>query len=400
MSPSRDVKGSKTKMADTANMNTNVHEPPDVRTEELLLNMGPQHPSTHGVLKVVAKTDGELVLECEPVVGYLHRCFEKCAESGSYVQAVPYTDRLDYLMAMGNNLGYCLAVEALMKVEIPEYADYIRVLVTELNRIGSHLIAVGTFGLDTGAITPFFYAFRDREMVLDILEEICGQRLNYNYIRPGGVAYDLPEGILDKISTFIDHMEKSLEEINNLLTYNGIFIHRTANVGVMTPEVAIKYGVTGPNLRSTGVKRDLRKLRPYSIYDRFEFNICTGTGEYGTIGDCWNRHIVRTQEIIESIKILRQVLNAMPTEGEHLAKATARKFRPPKGAAYTAVENSKGELGFYIASDGTDEPWRVKCRAPSFHNVSVLPALANGTMLADLVIILGSLDIVLGEIDR
>lgn len=387
-------------MTETTRLDASIHDAPDLKTEELLLNMGPQHPSTHGVLRVVAKTDGELVLDCEPVVGYLHRCFEKCSESGSYVQAVPYTDRLDYLMAMGNNLAYALAVEALMKVEVPERAEYIRILVTELNRIGSHLIAVGTFGLDTGAITPFFYAFRDREMVLDILEEICGQRLNYNYIRPGGVAYDLPEGILGKIEAFLDHMEKSLVEINDLLTYNGIFIHRTANVGILDPKVAIEYGVTGPNLRSTGVKRDLRKLRPYGIYDRFDFEVCTGTGEYGTIGDCWNRHIVRVQEIGECIKILRQVMASFPEEGEHLAKATARKFRPPKGGAYTAIENSKGELGFYIVSDGSDSPWRVKCRAPSFHNISVLPELSRMTMLADMVIVLGSLDIVLGEIDR
>jgi NADH-quinone oxidoreductase subunit D len=379
---------------------SSVHSAPDIRTEELLLNMGPQHPSTHGVLRVIVRTDGEMVLDCEPVVGYLHRCFEKCAESGTYVQAVCYTDRLDYLMAMGNNLGYALAVEKLAGGEIPEMAEFIRVLVTELNRIGSHLIALGTFGLDTGAITPFFYSFRDREMVLDILEEICGQRLNYNYIRPGGVAYDLPEGILKKVEKFLDHMEKSLVEINDLLTYNGIFIHRTANVGILDVETAIRYGVTGPNLRSTGLKRDLRKLRPYGIYDRFEFNICTGTGEYGTLGDCWNRHIVRMQEITESIKILRQVLGSFPTEGEHIAKAMARKVRPAVGAAYTAVENSKGELGFYVASDGSDKAWRIKCRAPSFHNISVLPALCKNTMLADMVIVLGSLDIVLGEIDR
>jgi NADH-quinone oxidoreductase subunit D len=371
----------------------------DIRTEEMLLNMGPQHPSTHGVLRVVVRTDGEIVLDCEPHIGYLHRCFEKIAENETYIQIVPHTDRMDYLMAMGNNLGYVLTVEKLMQLKIPERAQYIRTIVVELNRIASHMIAIGTYGLDTGAITPFFFAWRDRERILKFLETICGQRLNYSYVRVGGVAYDLQDELVPEISKFLDEFERNLDEYDQLLSYNGIFIHRTACVGVLPLHTAIDYGVTGPSLRGSGLRRDLRKDRPYCIYDRFDFDVPVGTGEKGVIGDCWDRYMVRICECRESVKILRQAIKDLPP-GEFNGYGIKKAIRPPKGDCYHAVENARGELGFWLVSDGTDKPLRLKARAPSFSNISVLPEISRGCMVADLIVIIGSLDIVLGEIDR
>lgn len=372
----------------------------DVRSEEMLLNMGPQHPSTHGVFRVVIRTDGELILDAESHIGYLHRCFEKICESVDYTMATPYTDRLDYLMAMGNNLGYALSVERLMEVEVPERAEYIRVIVTELNRIASHLLAIGTYGMDIGAITPFLYCFRDRERVLTILETICGQRLNYNYVRIGGVSMDVDDSMLAMCSDFVDYFMPRLMEYNDLLTYNGIFIARTANVGVLPEEMAISYGCTGPVLRGSGVNRDLRRDRPYSIYDRFDFEIPVGSGEAGTTGDCFDRYMVRMREMIESLKIVKQAL-AQIKPGPVQSDKIKGKPKPPKGASgYTAVENARGELGFYVMADGSDTAFRMKCRSPAFCNVSVLHEISRGAMLADMVAIIGSLDIVLGEIDR
>ena len=372
----------------------------DARTEEMLLNVGPQHPSTHGVFRLVVRTDGELILQSESHIGYLHRCFEKICENVDYVMGHPYTDRLDYLMAMGNNLAYSMSIERLMDVEIPERAEYIRVIVTELNRIASHLMAVGTFGMDIGAITPFLHCFRDRERLLYILETICGQRLNYNYIRVGGVAYDLDDQMLAMIKDFCEYFMPRVMEYNDLLTYNGIFIERTKNVGVLTPEMAISYGCTGPVLRGSGIKRDLRKDTPYSIYDRFDFDVPVGEGEVGTLGDCFDRYIVRMREMLESVKILEQALAQVPDGPFKSDKIKSNKVRVPEGDAYTAIENSRGELGFYVIADGSDTAFRLKCRSPAFCNVSVLDEICRGAMVADIVVILGSLDIVLGEIDR
>jgi len=302
-------------------------------------------------------------------------------------------------MAMGNNLGYALAVEKLMDVEIPERASYIRIIVTELNRIASHLLAIGTYGMDIGAITPFLYCFRDRERILYILETICGQRLNYNYVRIGGVAYDVDDDMLQMCRDFCDYFIPRCIEYNDLLTYNGIFVQRTANVGVLPADLAISYGCSGPVLRGSGVRRDLRKDHTYSIYDRFEFDVPVGTGEGGTVGDCFDRYMVRMREMIESIKIVKQALEQIPG-GPHMAEKIKGKPKPPKGDAYMAVENARGELGFYVISDGTDTAFRLKCRSPAYCNVSVLHEISRGAMVADMVAIIGSLDIVLGEIDR
>ena len=371
----------------------------DVRTEEMLLNMGPQHPSTHGVFRVVVKTDGEVVLDAESHIGYLHRCFEKICESVNYTKATPYTDRLDYLCSMGNNFGYALAVERLMDVEVPERASYIRIIVTELNRIASHLLAIGTYGMDIGAITPFLYCFRDREKILYILETICGQRLNYNYVRIGGVAYDVTADMLAMIRDFCRYFLPRVMEYNDLLTYNGIFIQRTANVGVLPVDLAVGYGCTGPVLRGSGVKRDLRKDAPYGLYDRFEFEVPVGTGEVGTVGDCFDRYMVRMREMIESVKIVEQALDQIP-DGPFKSEKLKGKPKPAVGDAYTAVENARGELGFWVISDGSDTAFRLKCRSPAFSNVSVLHEISRGAMIADMVAIIGSLDIVMGEIDR
>ena len=375
---------------------------PEVKTEEMLLNMGPQHPSTHGVFRVVIRTDGEMVLESESHIGYLHRCFEKVAENNNYLQVVPYTDRMDYLCAMANNLGYAQTVEKLMKLQVPERAEYIRVIVTELNRIASHLMAFGTYGMDLGAMTPFLYAFRDREMLLKIFEKLCGQRLNYSYIRVGGVTFDMTDEILADIARFCEYFEPDiLNEYNDLLSYNGIFISRAANVGVLPADLAISYGVTGPSLRGSGVARDLRKDEPSSIYERFDFDVVVGSGEMGTVGDCWDRYMVRVREMTESVKIVRQAIRDIPS-GLFCDKKAFRGVKPPKGEVYHKVEGARGEVGFYIVSDGTVKPYRVKARGPSFCNISVLDALTSkgDCMVADMVAIIGSLDIVMGEVDR
>lgn len=374
----------------------------DIQTEEMLLNMGPQHPSTHGVFRVVIRTDGEMILGSESHVGYLHRCFEKVAENCTYVQVVPYTDRMDYLCAMTNNMAYAEAVEKLMGLEVPERAQYIRIIVAELNRIASHLLAFGTYGLDLGAVTPFLYAFRDREMILKIFEKICGQRLNYSYIRVGGVTFDLTDEVLEEIAAFCDYFEPaSIDEFDRLLSYNGIFISRTANVGVLPLDLAINQGVTGPSLRGSGLRRDLRRDAPYSIYDRFDFDVPVGTGEMGQVGDCWDRYMVRVREMRQSAKIVRQALRGIPP-GDFCDKKAFRMVKPPKGEAYHKIEGARGEVGFYIVSDGSVKPYRVKARGPSFCNISVLDALTSGgdCMVADMVALIGSFDIVLGEVDR
>ncbi|MGD9489420.1 MAG: NADH-quinone oxidoreductase subunit D [Calditrichaceae bacterium] len=372
--------------------------PTAMHTDEMTLNMGPQHPSTHGVLRVVLKTDGEIVKSAVPYIGYLHRCFEKHAENVSWQQVIPYTDRMDYIASMNNNLGYVIGIERMMGLEVNQRAEHLRVIVSELNRIASHLIALGTYGLDIGAFTPFLYTFRDREKILDLFEEISGARLLYNYIWIGGVAYDAPDGWREKVLEFIDYFEPKIKEYNDILSYNKIFIERTANVGIVPGDLAINYALSGPCLRASGVDFDLRKNDPYSIYDKFDFNTCIGIGEMGTVGDSWDRYWVRIAEMYESVKIIRQATEKLP-DGD--AKETIpRNVKVPAGEYYMRTETPRGELGYHIISDGGKNPVRVKVRSPAFVNLSILPAIAPGIMVADIVAIIGSLDIVLGEIDR
>lgn len=362
--------------------------------EEMYVNMGPQHPSTHGVLRLVLKLDGEVVTECVPHIGYLHRCQEKIAENRTYTQIIPYTDRLDYLASMSNNISYCLAVERLMGVQLPERAEYIRVIMAELMRIASHLVWVGTYGLDLGNFTIFMYCFREREYILDLFEMASGQRLNYNFFRIGGSFDDLPPGFLDKAKEFIPYFKKRLEDYHKLLTYNVIWQKRLEGVGGLSREKAIAYGVSGPMLRGSGIKWDLRRNVPYSIYERLEFDIPTGSEK----GDCWDRYVVRMEEMYQSVRILEQALAQIP-EGDYMAKVP-KVPRPPAGDIYSGTENPRGELGFYIVSDGSTKPYRVKIKAPCFINLQVLPEMSVGNLIADVVAILGSVDIVLGEVDK
>jgi NADH-quinone oxidoreductase subunit D len=370
----------------------------DLETEELLVNMGPQHPSTHGVLRLVIRTDGEMVRETWPQIGYLHRSFEKIAQELEYGQTVPYTDRLDYLASMNNAHAYCMAVERLGGIEVPERAEYLRVIFSELNRIGSHLLAFGCYGLDLGAFTPFLYGFRERELLLDIFEKISGGRLLYHYARIGGVARDITPEIVRDIETFLEIFPTKWKEYNTLLSFNKIFIERTADVGVISPEQAMSWGLTGPCLRGSGVRFDLRRDRPYSIYDRLEFDVPVGEGRMGQVGDSWDRYWVRMIEMLESLKIVRQCLDGLP-EGPIRAKIP-RVLRLPEGEAYTCAENPRGELGFYIVSDKDKTPLRCRMRGPSFCNLSVTHEIAKDCLVADVIAILGSIDIVLGEIDR
>ncbi len=367
-------------------------------TDEMVLNMGPQHPSTHGVLRLELVLDGEMVVKVIPHIGYLHRCFEKHAENMTYPQVIPYTDRMDYLAAMNNNHGYVLAIERMMGIQLPDRVEYIRIIMAELQRIASHLVAIGTFGMDIGAFTPFLYCFRDREYILDIFEKTCGARLLYNYMWVGGVSHDVHDGFVQEVSAFLKQVRATNNEVNNLLNKNKIFIERTANIGVLPADVAINYACSGPMLRGSGVNWDLRRDDPYCIYDRFEWDVVVGTGDVGTVGDCWDRHMVRVREIEQSCRIIEQALESFP-EGD-VTSAIPKKIRPPKGEIYTRVENPRGELGYYIISDGSGNPARVKARGPCFVNLSVIDDISRGHLIADIVAILGSIDIVLGEIDR
>jgi len=370
----------------------------DFETEEMELNMGPQHPSTHGVLRLKLKVDGETVRSVDPVIGYMHRCAEKLGEHVTWPGFVPYTDRKDYCAAMNDNLGYAVAVEKILQCEIPERADYLRVIVAELNRIASHLLVTGVFGLDMGAFTPLLHCFRERERILDLFDELCGARLTYNYVRIGGVAWDAPDGWLKGVEDFLSYFDPKIAEYNQLLSENVIFINRTANIGILTPELAINYGCSGPFLRGSGVKWDLRRDDPYSIYDRFDFDVIVGHGEKGSVGDCWDRYIVRVREMEESVKIIRQALKSIP-EGPVKAKLP-RVLKLPKGEAFARTESPRGEIGYYIISDGGETAYRMRLRSPSFCNLSVIPVLGKNTMIADLVAILGSVDIVLCDVDR
>lgn len=364
-----------------------------IRTEEMLLNVGPQHPSTHGVFRLVLKIDGEIIVEAKPVIGYLHRGTEKLAENLQYTQIIPYTDRMDYVSAMTNNYVLVHAVETMMGIKIPERAEYLRVLAMELNRVASHLLWWGTFILDFGATSPLLYAFRDREMILNLLNELSGARLTFNYMRVGGVKWDAPEGWLEKISEFVPYLRGQLKGYHQLVSGNEIFLNRTKGIGTYTKEDAINYSLSGPNLRSTGVKWDLRKDEPYSIYDRFDFDVITREE-----GDALARYYCRLGEIEESLKIIEQAIEQFPKEGEIMAKVP-KIIKAPKGEAFVRIEGSRGEIGCYISSDGKKEPYRLKFRRPSFYNLQILPKLLEGESISNLIAILGAVDIVLGEVD-
>ena len=370
-----------------------------LKTEEMVLNVGPQHPSTHGVLRLEVVTDGELVVDAQPHIGYLHRCFEKHCEAMSYQQVIPYTDRMDYLSSMNNNFGWCVAVERLAGIEVSERVHRLRIIMAELNRIASHLVFFGTYGMDLGALTPFLWCFRDREEILDFYEEVSGARLLYNYFRVGGLASDLTPGVQDKILRFLEEqLEPHLDELDDLLTHNKIFVERSSDVGVITGEDAINAGMSGPMLRASGVDWDIRRDEPYSIYPQLTFEVPVGTGEVGTVGDCWDRYIVRRREVNQSISLVRQCFAGLP-EGD-VAADIPRNVRPPEGEIYSRTEAPRGELGYYIKSDGSANPSRVKVRAPSFCNLSIFNSLVRNVLVADMVAILGSTDIVLGEVDR
>lgn len=373
-----------------------------VHGERMILQMGPQHPATHGVLRLELVTDGEMIVAATPHIGYLHRCFEKVCENMQWPQVVPYTDRLDYLGAMNNNFGYALATEKLFNIEVSERVRTIRILVAELNRIASHLVAIGTYGLDIGAWTPFLLLFQAREHILDLFDELCGGRLLYNYITVGGVTHDYPDGWLAKVREFLVYFQPKIPELNDLLSYNKIFVERLAGVGVIPADLCIRYGVTGPNLRGAGVKWDLRRNDPYSGYEDYDFEIPVGRGEVGVLGDCFDRYIVRVKEMEQSVRIVEQALDRLERmERDDVLAAIPKTFaKVPAGELYFRTESPKGELGFYIVSDGKAKPQRLKCRAPSFCTLSVLPAVSPGLLIADMVALIGSIDIVLGEVDR
>jgi len=370
----------------------------DVRSEEMLVNMGPQHPSTHGVLRIVLRTDGEMILEAVPHLGYLHRCKEKIGENLPYYQFIGYTDRLDYLSAMNNNHCWSMAVEKLAGIEVPRRAEFIRVIASELNRIASHLVSFGTYGLDMGAFTAFLYAFREREYILDLFEQMCGARLTLSYINVGGVHWDLPPHFGEKLIEFLDYFEPKIDEYNDLLSFNHIFVKRTADIGVVSKQQAIDYSLTGPMIRGSGIPMDLRRDRPYGIYPELEFDVVVGQGLRGTLGDCWDRYWVKMQEMKQCCRILRQCVAQIP-EGPYRAKIP-RNIKVPPGEVYFESENPRGHLGFYIESQGGPIPYRVKIRGPSFVNLAITHELCRNVLLADVPAIVGSIDIVMGEVDR
>lgn len=365
-----------------------------LKTEPFVINMGPLHPSTHGVFRMRATLDGEVVMDIEPVLGYLHRGIEKLAEGRTYKQDIPFTDRLDYVASMSNNLPYVMAVEKLADIQVPERAEYIRVIMAELQRIASHLLAVGSFTNDLGTFfTPFMYMFREREKIVDLFEMVSGQRLLYNYMRFGGVSHDIPDEFLPALKKFVNQMPGFINEYDQLLAENEIVLARTKGVGILPKELAINSSVSGPTLRASGVKWDIRNADPYSVYDRFEFNIPTGS-----VGDCYDRYRVRIEEMRQSVRIIKQAMEQLP-QGNILNKVPLL-LRPPAGEAYAHIEAPKGELGFYLVSDGSEKPYRFHIRAPSLLNLTVLREMVVGWKIADVMVTLGSIDICLGEVDR
>ncbi len=388
----------------------------DVRTDEMLVNMGPQHPSTHGVLRLVLRTDGEVVSELEPHIGYLHRCAEKIGENLTARQWIPYTDRMDYLAAMNMNLGWALVVEKLMRHEVSEKARHLRVLIAELGRISSHLVGMGAYGLDLGTFSPFLYAFREREKILDLFEETCGARLTYSYITVGGLTADLPPGWLEKCEAFLDQFAPVIQEYHTLLTTNAIFVKRTAAIGVLSPEMAIDYGCSGPVLRGSGVDQDLRRDGESiytSMYDGYAFEVAVQKdGRYprdhiypavpteAVLGDCWHRFFVRMLEVVQSMDLVRQAIDRYSACKGSIGEPLKLMEKIPVGDAYLETECPKGQMGFYLVGDGSPIPWRVRARSSSFSNLSVVHELCRGCLIADVPAIVGSLDIVMGEIDR
>jgi NADH-quinone oxidoreductase subunit D len=366
--------------------------------EEMLINFGPQHPSTHGVINFLVDTDGEVMKRAVPDIGYLHRSIEKIGETVTYPGFMPYTDRIDYVAAMFANEGWAIAIEKLLKVAPPPRAEYLRAISGELCRIASHLVSVGTMATDIGASTPLVHALREREQVNDLIEALCGARLTYNYHRIGGVAYDLPQGWSDRVLKFLDHFDSNLVEWDRLITYNEIYVKRLADVCVITREMAIDYGLVGPNLRGSGVDWDVRRDVPYGAYKDFKFEVPVGHGERGTTGDAFDRYYVRVQEMLQSSRIVRQAIEKLP-EGEVMAKVPKR-IKPEAGEVLSRVESARGEMAYYVVSDGTEKAYRVHARTGSFTAMGIIEDVSPGLMVADLVALIASLDVVAPEIDR
>lgn len=379
-----------------------------LRAEEMIINLGPQHPSTHGVLRLEVLLEGEIIRDVAPHIGYLHRCFEKHAEKLPYNQVIPFVDRLDYVAAMNCEHVYAMGVERMLGIteKIPKRVEYIRVLMAELNRIASHFIAIGTYGMDIGAFTPFFWVMRDREHILRLLEWASGARLLYNYMWIGGLFYDLPVGFEKRCEEFLHYIKPKLAELEAILINNKIFVDRTAGVGVLPLDLAIHCGVTGPMLRGSGLRFDLRRVDAYSVYPELEFEIPIGEGKMGKTGDCWDRTFVRMREIHESVRIVEQCLERLTTDHKRTRDfdpqaLVPKKIRPAAQDIYVRGETPKGELGFFFRADGkSDVPFRCKCRSCSFVNLSVLPEISRGILMADLIAIIGTIDVVMGEVDR
>ncbi|MFZ0877897.1 MAG: NADH dehydrogenase (quinone) subunit D [Candidatus Acidiferrales bacterium] len=398
---------------------TTTVETPTGSAQTMVLNMGPQHPSTHGVLRVLLELEGEIIVKAKLIIGYLHTGIEKSCEALTYSQAITLTDRLDYLAPLSNNLGYCLAVEKLLGIEVPKRAQYIRVLLTELTRCASHLVWLGTHAIDLGAMTVFLYGFREREEILSIFEMLSGQRMMTSYFRIGGLALEPATGWLDRVARFVDGFPAHIAEYEDLLTQNRIWMARTQGVGLLSAADAIALGISGPLLRASGVAYDVRKFFPYSSYEEFDFDVPTHTA-----GDCYARYIVRVAELRESVKIIKQAMAKIPAEGPIRTEAPGiippsreemktsiegliyhfkiytEGFAPPPGEVYQAIESPRGELGFFVASDGSAKPYRVKVRAPSFVNLQAVQKMAEGRLIADVVACIGTTDIILGEVDR
>ncbi len=388
----------------------------DVRTDEMLVNMGPQHPSTHGVLRLVLRTDGEIVSEVEPHLGYLHRCAEKIGENLTPRQWIPYTDRMDYLAGMNMNLGWSLCVEKLLDHNLSEKAKHLRVIIAEMGRIASHLVGMGAYGLDLGTFSPFLYAFREREKILDLFEEACGARLTYSYLTPGGATADLPNGWVQKCEAFLEQFEPMIQEYHALLTTNAIFVKRTAGIGVMSGEMAVDFGCTGPVLRGSGVDYDLRRdgeERYTEMYDGYAFEVIVEKdGHYPKdhdypavpketiLGDCWHRFYVRMLEVVQAVDLVRQAIDRYSTASGDWGMPIKLTQKLPKGEVYMETESPRGQMGFYLVSDGNAIPWRVRARSSCFCNLSVTSNLCRGCLIADVPAIVGSLDVVMGEIDR
>ena len=361
---------------------------------EMLLNMGPQHPSTHGVFRMVLWVDGEKIVDVVPHIGYLHRGSEKLCEGEQFNQVITLFDRMDYIANFNNEHIYCRAVEKLMGLEVSERSEYIRVILCELNRIASHMLFIATMGLDAGAMTPSMFCFRGRERIQGLFESVSGARMMHNYFRIGGLKEDVPDDFVKQVKEVLDLVKQDTEESDKLLSFNEIFLARLKNIAVMSAKDAVDYGLTGPCLRASGVDYDVRKASPYSVYDRFDFDVPVGLD-----GDCWDRYYLRVQEVYQSVRIIEQALQQLP-EGDVASSLGRRLLRPPAGEVYLRAENPRGELGVYLVSDGTDRPYRVKVRPPSFCNLSALKHMLKDAWIADSVVILGALDIVLGEVDR